>query len=58
MGLRLVEIFYSYSAGIDFRRQNLASNDVIFGRLKSVPALKGLKAYYEDTTGKSFPETL
>ena len=35
--------FYSYSAGIDFRRQNLTSVDVRFSRLKSIPALKGLK---------------
>ena len=31
--------FYSYSVGIDFRRQNLASTDVRFWRLKSIPAL-------------------
>ena len=29
----------SYSAGIDFRRQNLTSVDVRFRRLKSIPAL-------------------
>ena len=34
---------YSYSAGIDFSRQNLTSTDVRFWRLKSVPALKELK---------------
>ena len=34
--------FYSYSAGIDFRRQNLTSTDVRFWRLKSIPALNGL----------------
>ena len=28
-----------YSAGIDFRRQNLTSVDVRFWRLKSIPAL-------------------
>ena len=33
---------YSYSAGIDFRRQNLTSTDVRFWRLKSIPALQGL----------------
>ena len=37
MGLRLLEIFYSFSVGIDFRRQNLTSIDIIFWRLKSVP---------------------
>ena len=31
--------FYSYSAGIDFRRQNLTSTDVRFWWLKSIPAL-------------------
>ena len=35
--------FYSFSAGIDFRRQNLTSTDIRFWRLKSIPALKGLK---------------
>ena len=30
---------YSYSAGIDFSRQNLTSVDVRFCRLKSIPAL-------------------
>ena len=29
----------SYSAGIDFSRQNLTSVDVRFWRLKSIPAL-------------------
>ena len=31
--------FNSFSAGIDFRRPNLTSIDVRFGRLKSIPAL-------------------
>ena len=31
--------FYSFSAGIDFRRQNLTSTDVSFWWLKSIPAL-------------------
>ena len=31
--------FISYSAEIDFRRQNLTSADVRFWRLKSIPAL-------------------
>ena len=39
MGLRPSEIFYPFSAGIDFIRQNLASTDVRFWRLKSIPAL-------------------
>ena len=34
--------FYSYSAGIDFSRQNVMSTDVRFWRLKSIPALQGL----------------
>ena len=34
--------FHTYSAGIDFRRQNLTSTDVRFWRLKSIPALWGL----------------
>ena len=43
MGLRSLYLFDYLSAGIDFRRQNLTSIDVRFCRLKSVPALKGLK---------------
>ena len=35
----IINIFFSYSAGIDFRRQNLTSTDVRFRRLKSIPAL-------------------
>ena len=31
--------FNPYSAGIDFRRQNLTFVDVRFWRLKSIPAL-------------------
>ena len=42
MDLRPLYIFYSFSAGIDFGRQNLTSIDVRFWRLKSVPAPKGL----------------
>ena len=30
MGLKPLELFYSYSAGIDFRRQNLTSTGVRF----------------------------
>ena len=41
MGLRRpLEIFYSFSAGIDFTRQNLTSLDVRFWRLKSYPRTK------------------
>ena len=35
-----VYIINPFSAGIDFRRQNLTSADVRFRRLKSIPALK------------------
>ena len=35
--------FYSHSVGIHFRRQNLISTDVRFWRIKTVPALQGLK---------------
>ena len=42
MGLRPLYMFYSSSAGIDFKRQNMTSIDVRFWRLKTVPALKGL----------------
>ena len=42
MGLRSLCIFYFFSAGIDFWRQNLTSTDVRFRRLKSIPALQGL----------------
>ena len=34
-----------FSAGIDFRRQNLTSIEVRFWRLKSIPALKELQIY-------------
>ena len=34
-----------FSAGTDFRRQNLTSIDVRFWRLKSIPALKELQIY-------------
>ena len=34
--------FKPHSAGNDFSRQNLASTDVRFWRLKSIPALWGL----------------
>ena len=36
----------SYSAGIDFRRQNLTSTDVRFWRLKSIAALQGLMTIF------------
>ena len=36
---------YSFSAGIDFKRQNLTSTDVRFGRLKLIPAMKRLNLY-------------
>ena len=36
----LIKRINPYSAGIDFRRQNLTSVDVRFWRLKSIPALK------------------
>ena len=36
--------YNSLCAGIVFRRQNLTSSDVRFSRLKTVPALKGLRA--------------
>ena len=36
MGPQPLYIFYSFTAGIDFRRQNLTSTDVRFWRLKSV----------------------
>ena len=32
---------YSYSAGIDFRRENLTSTDIRFSRLKLIPAPYG-----------------
>ena len=38
-----LSLFYSYSAGVVFIRQNLISIDIRFWRLKSVPALKELK---------------
>ena len=42
MGLGPLWIFHTYSAGIDFGRQNLTSTDVRFWRLKTVPALQWL----------------
>ena len=41
---RNYKYFYSYSAGIVFIRQNLTSTDVIFWRIKKIPALKGLSS--------------
>ena len=38
-----LKCFYSLSAETVFRRQNLTSLDVRFWRLKTVPALKGLR---------------
>ena len=35
----IINIFFSYSAGNDFSRQNLTSVDVRFWRLESIPAL-------------------
>ena len=40
------KLFYSYSAVLDFRRQNLKSTDVRFWRLKSIPALQRLRYKY------------
>ena len=37
----------SYSAGIDFSRQNLTSTDIRFRRLKSIPTLQGLSYIHE-----------
>ena len=45
MGLRPLYIFHSFSAVIVFRRQNRTSIDVRFWRLKTIPALKRLKAH-------------
>ena len=42
-----VSLFNPFSAGIDFRRQNI---DVRFWRLKSIPALKELQIYNEPIT--------
>ena len=42
MSPRPLEIFYSFSARVDFRRQNHI--DVKFWRLKSIPALKEFSA--------------
>ena len=41
--------FYSYSAGIDFSRQNLTSTDVRFWLLKSIPALYKVKSLHLNT---------
>ena len=37
------DMFNTFSAGTDFRRENLTSIDVRFWRLKSIPALKYFK---------------
>ena len=39
MDLRPLQMFISFNAGIDLRRQNLTSLDVRFSRLKTIPAL-------------------
>ena len=51
---------YSYSAGIDFRRQNLTSADVRFWRLKSIPVLQGLNTQLSLTLSclSSYPISL
>ena len=36
---KIFQRFNPYSAGVDFSRLNLTSVDVIFWRLKSIPAL-------------------
>ena len=47
-------MFDSYSAGVDFSRQNLTSTDVRFWRIKTVPALEGLSFYHEDKRFQHF----
>ena len=42
MGLQSTEIVYFFSAGIDYRRQNLSSVDVRYWRLQTIPTLYGL----------------
>ena len=37
-----ITIYHSFSAGINFRQQNLTAIDIRFRRLKTVPVLKGL----------------
>ena len=49
MCLRPLEILYSFSVGIDFRRQDLTSTDVRSWRLKLTPALKGLIPSKQET---------
>ena len=46
MDLRLL-----FSVGVAFRRQNLMSTDVRYWRLKSTPALLGLKGVCHITSG-------
>ena len=46
--------YQDYSAGIDFSRQNLTSTDVILWRLKSIPALYGLKIWWNKFYGSGF----
>ena len=47
LGLRPQQIFYPFSAMIEYRRRNLTSVDVKFWRLKLIPAMKGLIVYVE-----------
>ena len=60
MGLRLLWMFYSPSAGTDLRRHNLTSTGVRFWRLKTLPALKGSTAvdisrdFYQDLQPRCF----
>ena len=61
MGLRLLYFLNSFSAGIVFRRQNLASTDVRIWRLRTVPALKGfnipdrtIQGHVDDCAGLHF----
>ena len=50
----IFNIFNSFIVGIDFRRQNLTSIDVIFWRLKTVPTLKGLRSPHNTARDLSF----
>ena len=54
IGLRLLEIFYSYSAVAVFIRHNLPSTDSRFWRVKTVPAPTGLRVHMSTSRGWKF----
>ena len=58
MDRRPLQIFHSFCAGSDYRRQNLTYLDVRLWRVRSGPALKGLMPMKHNTLAYSFWQIL